>query len=185
MDGEGRIPPGLVAVIAFLVLAVGAAAYYAGRFGHSSRRAPSANADLPGPAAPAPAMVEKISTPADVPPMVTPPIPVVVEKTSRPHRLVEKSSEIVLPVPPASIPTARPISPGEASGGGRQILVEIPPTSRPTPTRTVPELERPAEPPREQTPVALPPPEETPEPEPTVRPGDSISANEEDRACAD
>jgi hypothetical protein len=174
MNGEGRIPPGLVAVIAFLVLAVGAAAYYAGRFGHSSRPAPFANANRPGPGAPAPAVVEKVSTPADIPPMVTPPIPVLIEKTSRSQRLVEKSSEIVLPVPPGSIPTARPISPGQAPGGGRQILVEIPPTSRPspTPTRTVPELERPAEPPLEETPVPPPPPEEAPEPEPTVLPGD-------------
>jgi hypothetical protein len=172
MDGEGRIPPGLVAVIAFLVLAVGAAAYYAGRFGHSSRLAPFANGERPGPGAPAPAVVEKIPTPADIPPMVTPPIPVVIEKTSRSRRLVEKSSEIVRPVPPGSIPTARPISPGEAPGGGRRILVETA-TPLPSPTRTVPELERPAEPPREETPVPPPPPEEeTPEPEPTVRPGD-------------
>jgi hypothetical protein len=197
MNGEHRIPPWLIAGIVFVTLAVGVAAYYAGRFGRSSRFAPPANADLPDPGAPAPAVAGMVPTPAEIPPTITPPIPVVIEKGSRPSGvMVERSSQIEVPLSqaaptemPAAMPTRLETTPTPRS----RIAIEIP-APRPTPTPTIPELERPEEPPLDETPEPPPeepppeeppppepppeeppppepPPEETPEPEPTARPG--------------
>lgn len=126
----------------FVVLAVGTAAYYAGRFGRPSRIAPFADAELTTPAAPAPAVAETVATPAEVPPTVTPPIPAVIEKGRQSSRvMVERSSQIVVPVaPPAptAIPAATPIGHQLPPTPGRRVVVEV----QPTPTPTVPELER-------------------------------------------
>jgi len=182
MNGEHRIPPWLIAATVFVILAVGVAAYYAGRFGRASRLAPLANADLADPGAPAPAVAGKVWTPAEVPPTVTPPVPVVIERGSRSSGvMVERSSQIEVPLRPAApteMPAAMPIRLQSTPTPRSRIAIEIPPP-RPTPTPTIPELERPEEPPPDETPVPPPPepppeeppPEETPEPEPTVRPG--------------
>ena len=192
MNGEHRIPSWLIVAIIFVILAVGVAAYYAGRFGRSSRLPPLASADLPDPGAPAPAVAEVVSTPAETPPTITPPIPVVIERGSRSSGvMVERSSQIEVPLAPAApteMPAAMPIRPETTPTPRSRIAVETP-ASRPTPTPTIPELERPEEPPLDETPVPPPeepppeepppeepppeepPPEETPEPEPTVRPG--------------
>lgn len=197
MNGEHRIPPWLIAAIVFVILAVGAAAYYAGRFGRSSRLPPLASADLPDPGAPAPAVAEVVSTPAETPPTITPPIPVVIERGSRSSGvMVERSSQIEVPLAPAApteMPAAMPIRPETTPTPRSRIAVETP-ASRPTPTPTIPEPERPEEPPLDETPVPPPPepppeepppeepppeeppPEETPEPEPTVRPEGPSSA---------
>lgn len=163
---EGRIPPGLVAGLIVFVLVIGALAYYAGRFG---RRAPSGShvQTLPPPAAPVPAAAEDAPTPPDLPPTVTPSLPVVVERGSRSGRvLVEKSSQIIVPVPPAATtprPAASPPTPTpEDAGARRQIVVEIVNTPQPLPTPTVPELEQGDE--EELEPEEMP---EEPEPEPT------------------
>jgi len=158
VDREGRIPPGLVAGLIVFVLVIGALSYYAGRFG---RRAPSGSPveALPPPAAPVPAVLENVPTPPDLPPTVTPSLPVVVERGSRSGRvLVEKSSQIIVPVPPAattSQPAAFPPTPTPEDAG-----VEIVNTPWPLPTPTVPELEQGDE----EEPEEMP---EEPEPEPT------------------
>jgi hypothetical protein len=182
MNGEHRIPPWLIAAIVFVILAVGVAAYYAGRFGRSSRLPPLANADLPHPGAPAPAVAGTVSTPAEIPPTITPPIPVVIERGSRSSGvMVERSSQVEVPLAPAAptqMPTAMPIRLETTPTPRSRIAIEIP-APRPTPTPTIPELERPEEPPPDETPEPPPeepPPEETPEPEPTVRPGGPSSA---------
>ena len=174
MNGEGRLPTTLVVSIIIIIAAVGIAAYFAGRFGRSPRVATADRLELPDPAAPAPALVETVATPADIPPTVTPPLPVVIEKTTQSKVLVERSSQIVVPVGPA--PTARPVAVpvelGQPAPAGKRIVVEV----RPTPTPTVPEVELRAPPPPVATPIAPPqpelPPEEAPdpEPEPTARP---------------
>lgn len=136
VEREGRIPPGLVAGLIVFVLVIGALAYWTGRFG---RRGPAASPaeTLPPPAAAAPAVAESVPTPADFPPTVTP---------SR--VLVEKSSEIIVPVAPLATPT--------------RVVVEIvnTPLPSPLPTPTVPELEQG----NEEQPEEMP---EEPEPEPT------------------
>lgn len=169
MNGEGRLSVTLVVSIIFVVAAVGIAAYFAGRFGRSSRAATAERMELPEPAAPAPAVVESIAIPAEIPPTVTPPIPVVVEKTTRSSKvLVERSSSIVVSVPPA--PTARPASapfdPGQPIAARNRIVVEVRPTPTPTPTPTVPEIAPSPEPLPEETPE----PEPEPDPEPTAKP---------------
>lgn len=155
MDREGRIPPGLVAGLIVFVLVIGALAYSAGRFGRRAPPVPPAES-LPPPAAPVPVIGENVPTPADAPPTVTPSLPVVVERTSRSGRaLVERSTQIVVPVAPMAItPT-----PGN-SGPARRIVVEIVGTPRPLPSPTVPELEQGDEEQPEEVP-------EEPEPEPT------------------
>jgi hypothetical protein len=164
VEREGRIPPGLVAGLIVFVLVIGALAYSAGRFG---RRAPSGSPveALPPPAAPAPAAPENVPTPPDLPPTVTPSLPEVVERGSRSGRvLVEKSSQIIVPVAPAATtprPAAFPPTPTpEDAGARRQIVVEIVNTPPPLPTPTVPELEQGDE----EEPQEMP---EEPEPEPT------------------
>jgi hypothetical protein len=161
MEREGRIPPGLVAGLIVFVLVIGALAYSAGRFGRRPRSDSPAEA-LPPPAAPAPAAQETVPTPADIPPTVTPAAPVVVEKTSRTTRVVEKSTQITVPIAPAAaapqvqvVPTPTP--------GGRRVVVEVINTPRPLPSPTVPELEQAPE----EMPEELP---EEPEPEPTPGP---------------
>jgi hypothetical protein len=166
MDGENRIPPALIAAIVFVVLAVGAVGYYFGRFGGSRRIPREGNVEVAAPAAPAPAVVEYVPTPVDIPPTVTPPIPVVIEKGRRSSTMVERSSQIVVPVPPAPTAIARPtaIEFQMAPTAQRRIVIEVRPTSTPPP-----EIEPP---PPLETPVptsAEPPEEETPEPEPTAR----------------
>ena len=156
VNREGRIPAGLVAGLIIFVLVIGALAYYAGRFG---RRVPAASPahSLPPPAAPAPAVVEAVPTPAEIPPTVTPAVPVVVERTSRTQRvLVEKSTQIVVPVAPGAItPTPGITAPP------RRIVVEVM-TPLPLPSPTVPELEQGNE--EDVEPEEVP---EEPEPEPT------------------
>jgi hypothetical protein len=165
MDGENRIPPATIAAIVIAILAAGIAAYYMGRFGRSSQQ-PSAVVELPPVAAPAPEVVEMVATPAEVPPTITPPIPVVVEKGGQSSRvLVERSSQIVVPVAPAA-PAAAPLEPERTPTERPRIVIEV----RPTATPTVPELD---EPPPFETPLPPPPPpipEETPEPEPEPEP---------------
>jgi fused signal recognition particle receptor len=173
MNGEGRLPTTLVVSIVIIIAAVGVAAYFAGRYGRGTRARTVDRIELPDPAPPAPALVETVATPADIPPTVTPPSRVVIEKTTRPSRgLVERSSQIVVPVGPA--PTARPASVpvdlGQPTPAGKRIVVEV----RPTPTPTVPEIELRPPPPPVETPIPPPPPElppeETPEPEPEPEP---------------
>src|SRR5712692_9353099 len=110
-------------------MVIGALAYSAGRFGRrdAARVSP---AELPAPAAPVPADAETVPTPSDVPPAVTPSVPVLIEKGSRPsHVLVEKSSQIVVPLPPGPALTAQPtLSSGvaaESPPARRRIGVEI------------------------------------------------------------
>lgn len=168
MEDESRLPPALIAAIVLFVLAVGAVGYYFGRFGGSQRVPREGNVEIPAPAAPAPAVVENIPTPAEIPPTVTPPIPVVIEKGRRTSTMVERSSQVVVPVPPAptAIPRPTPIEYQLAPTAQRRIVIEVRPTSTPPP-----ELEPP---PPLETPVPTPAelPEEAtpePEPEPTVR----------------
>jgi hypothetical protein len=175
VNGEHRTPPALIASIVLLVLGVGIAAYYIGRFGRPARMPAITAESLPPPAAPAPAAGETVATPAEIPPTITPPIPVVVEKGRRSSQtLLERSTQIVVPVPPApsvALPAAAtgelPLHPTEK----RRIVIEVRPTLTPTP----PARENRAPPPLVETPIPpLPPPEppeeETPEPEPTARP---------------
>ena len=155
MDREGRIPPGLVVGLIVFVLVIGALSYSAGRFGRRAPPVPPAES-LPPPAAPIPAVDENVPTPAEAPPTVTPSLPVVVKGTTRSGRaLVERSTQIVVPVAPVAI-TPTP----ENSGPARRIVVEMVNTPRPLPSPTVPELEQGNEPPPEEMP-------EEPEPEPT------------------
>lgn len=178
MNGESRLPMTLVVSIIIVVAAIGLAAYFAGRFGRAPRTLAAERVELPEPAAPVPAVVEALAAPAEIPPTVTPSVPVVVEKTTRSSRgLVERSSQIVVSVPPA--PTARPasapIEPGQPVAARNRIVVEV----RPTPTPTVPEIdvrappppvETPIPPPAELLPEEPPDPEPEPDPEPTARP---------------
>jgi hypothetical protein len=164
MDREGRIPPGLVAGLIVFVLVVGALAYSAGRFGRHPRPESPAES-LPPPAAPVPAAEETVPTPADLPPTVTPSAPVVVEKSSRTTRVVEKSTQITVPVAPAAAPNVAAVP--TPTPEGRRVVVEVIRTPRPLPSPTVPELEQAPE----EEPEA--PPEE-PEPEPT--PGPRVQA---------
>lgn len=155
MDREGRIPPGLVVGLIVFVLVIGALAYSAGRFGRRASTVPPTDS-LPPPAAPLPAVEGIVPTPADVPPTVTPSSPVVVEKTSRSGRgLVERSTQIVVPVAPVAV-TPTPVN----SGPARRIVVEVVNTPQPLPSPTVPELEQG----NEEEPEEVP---EEPEPEPT------------------
>jgi hypothetical protein len=173
VDREGRIPPGLAAGLVVLVMVIGALAYSAGRFGRRAP-APARPAELPAPA-PVPAVGETLPTPADIPPTVTPSVPVLIEKSSRSSRvLVEKSSQVIVPLPPGPVPTARltpsPGIPAEESPPRRRIVVEIQATPRPQPTPTVPELEQGdqnEEPAMEETPAA---PETTPRAQPRGSP---------------
>jgi hypothetical protein len=170
VDREGRIPPGLAAGLIVLVLVIGALAYSAGRFGRHVP-APPSPAELPAPAAPVPAVAETVPTPSDIPPTVTPSVPVLIEKGSRASRvLVEKSLQVVVPLPPGPVPTARPTPlagvPPEGPPPRRRIVVETQATPPPQPTPTVPELEQGnenEEPAPEETPGA-------PEPTPPVQP---------------
>lgn len=169
MDGENRIPPALITAIVLFVLAVGAVGYYFGRFGGSHRRSPAASAEVPLSAAPSPEAVPEVPTPAEIPPTVMPPIPVVIEKNRRSSGvMVERSSQIVVPVPPA--PTAlvvpTPVVFPRVPTMQRRIVIEV----RPTSTPAAPE---PGPPPPLETPVptpAGPPEEEAPEPEPEPEP---------------
>jgi hypothetical protein len=170
VDREGRIPPRLAAGLIVLVMVIGALAYSEGRFG---RRDPVhvSPAELPAPAAPVPAVAKKVPTPPDIPPTVTPSVPVLIEKGSRPSRvLVEKSSQIVVPLPPGPVPTAQPtLSSGVAAESPpprRRIVVEIQATPRPQPTPTVPELAQGDE--NEQPAMEEPP--GAPEPTPRAQP---------------
>jgi hypothetical protein len=152
VDREGRIPPGLVAGLIVFVLVVGALAYYTGRFG---RRGPTVSP------------VENLPTPSDIPPTVTPSLPVVVERSSRSGRvLVEKSTQITVPVAPVAMtprPAGFPLTPTpDDAVTRRRIVVEIVNTPRPLPSPTVPELEQSDE----EVPEEMP---EEPEPEPTPR----------------
>jgi len=154
MDREGRIPPGLVVGLIVFVLVIGALAYSAGRFGRRASPVPPADS-LPPPAAPLPAIEGIVPTPVDVPPTVTPSLPIVVEKTTRSGRgLVERSTQIVVPVAPMAV------TPTPVAGHQRRIVVEIVNTPRPLPSPTVPELEQG----NEEEPEEVP---EEPEPEPT------------------
>jgi hypothetical protein len=189
MDGENRIPPALIVALVLVVLVIGAAAYYAGRFRRSPRLTSETATELPPPAAPAPDVAEPVETPAEIPPTVTPSVPVVVEKGARSSGvMVQKSTQIVVPVPPI-VPTVvpaggGPIEPDRYPTARRRIIIEV----RPTLTPTVPEVELGAPPPPVPTPEPPPELEETPEPEPeptarplavvrpgSVRPGGSLT----------
>jgi hypothetical protein len=155
VEREGRIPPGLVAGLIVFVLVIGALAYWTGRFGRRGLAASPAETSPP-PAAAAPAVAQNVPTPADFPPTVTPSQPVLVERSSRSTRvLVEKSSQIMVPVATAPRPGAFPLTP-------TRVVVEIvnTPLPSPLPTPTVPELEQG----NEEQPEEMP---EEPEPEPT------------------
>ncbi|MEO8348190.1 MAG: hypothetical protein ABI610_04715 [Acidobacteriota bacterium] len=166
MDGEGRIPPLLVAGLVFLVLAIGALAYYAGRFGRpAAAPANGTGVELPPPGPPDPAVAQVVPTPAMVPPTEPPSAAVMIEKETRTSRtsrstapLVERSTQIEVKVPPI-IPTARftPIPTAR-----RQIVVEIvTPSLVLTPHAIEPEE---VEEPEDEA-----PPYVTPQPEPTTR----------------
>ena len=172
MNGEGRIPPLLIAGLVLLVLAVGALAYYAGRFGRPGERPPEGAAvELPPPGPPDPAVARAVPTPAEVPPTVTPSVAVLIEKETRTERttrstapLMERSSQIEVPVP-AVIPTAPiPAVPTPPPTPRREIVVEI--VSTPVPTPEQEEVE-PEEVPEDEV---EPPPDTTPEPEPEPTP---------------
>lgn len=166
MEREGRIPPGLAVGLIALVMVIGALAYSAGRFGRRDlvRVSP---AELPAPAAPVPAVAETVRTPSGVPPTVTPSVLVLTEKGSRPSRvLVEKSSQVVVPLASGPVPTARPtLSTGADSALPRRIAVEIQATPRP-PTPTVPEIEQG----NENEEPAMEEPPGAPEPTPRAQP---------------
>ncbi len=173
VDREGRIPPGLAAALIVLVMVIGALAYSAGRFGRHGP-APTLPAALPAPAAPVPAVAETVPTPSDIPPTVTPSVPVLIEKSSRASRvLVEKSSQVIVPLPPGPVSTARPTPLAGVPSDEpppRRIVVEIQATPPPQPTPTVPELEQGdenEEPAVEETPG---PPEPTPQSQPRSSP---------------
>ena len=166
MNGEGRIPPLLIAGLVFLVLAIGALAYYAGRFGRKDPVREETAIDLPPPGPPQPAAAEIVSAPPEVPPTVTPSVAVLIQRETRATRnsrpaapLVERSSEVEVPVPPAVraggvgtvVPTPTP---------GRRIVVEIVTTPVPTPVlEEEPEEIEEEDPP---FPVATPGPDPTP-----------------------
>ncbi|HZI67270.1 MAG TPA: hypothetical protein VFF17_11960 [Thermoanaerobaculia bacterium] len=171
MNGEGRIPPLLIAGLVFLVLAIGALAYYAGRFGRpADGPARDAAVELPPPGPPDPAVAQVLPTPAQVPPTATPAASVLIERETRTTRtvrstapLVERSSEIEVRVP-AVIPTARPdVAPTPLPTPRRQIVVEVVSTPLPQPTPT------PEEVPPEQVQEVEEEEEPPPEPEPTPR----------------
>lgn len=170
MNDSSRTPPTLIASITIIILAVGVAAYYVGRFGRASPAHPPApEQKLPEPAAPTPDAVQLVTTPVDVPPTVTPPIPVVVEKGQSSGVRVERSSQIVVPVataPPAPTPVLGTMPVAPTAAPRRRIIVEV----RPTPTPTAPEFENQAPPGVVPTPLPPPEPEDTPEPEPTEGP---------------
>jgi hypothetical protein len=163
VDREGRIPPGLVAGLIVFVLVIGALAYYTGRFG---RREPEVSPieTSPPPGAPVPAVAEKLPTPSDVPPTVTPSLPLVIERSSRSRVLVEKSSQITVPIAPVAAtprPVAYSLTPTpDLAVTQRQVVLETVNTPRPLPSPTVPELEQDDEEEPEEVP-------EEPEPEPT------------------
>ncbi|HVE65806.1 MAG TPA: hypothetical protein VNC59_04430 [Thermoanaerobaculia bacterium] len=176
MNGEGRIPPLLIAGLVFLVLAIGALAYYAGRFGRPEERPSLGSAvELPPPAAPDPAVSQVFPTPPEVPPTVTPAVSVLIERETRTTRsvrsgpLVERSSEIEVRVP-AVIPTARvpEAGPTPLPTPRRQIVVDVLATPIPQPTPTPPRGEGESEEVQEVEEEPLPP-DTTPEPEPTRR----------------
>ena len=148
MRHEHKIPPLLVAGLVVLVLAIGALAYYAGRFGRlEGPPSDDAAVELPPPAPPDPAVV--IPTPAEVPPTVTPAAAVLIERETRTTRairssppLVERSSQIDVPVP-AVIPTAaiRGTRATPLPTPRRQIIVEVVSSPVPQPTPTPEEVE--------------------------------------------
>ena len=137
MNGEGRIPPLLIAGLVFLVLAIGALAYYAGRFGRSADGpVDDRPMELPPPGPPEPAVAEVIRPPVEVPPTVTPSIGVIIQNETRTSRtrMVQRSSQIDVPVP-AVIPTA-PFgrqAPTPVPTTVRRIVVEVVTTPVPTP----------------------------------------------------
>src|SRR5688500_5119851 len=143
MNGEGRIPPLLIAGLVLLVLVIGALSYYAGRFGKSDDApAEESSVELPPPGPPDPAVAQVLAEPAAVPATVTPSVAVMIERETRTARtsrssgpLVERSSQIEVPVP-AVIPTARPGAavPTAVPTPRRRIVVEIVSTPVPTPT---------------------------------------------------
>lgn len=170
MEDESRIPPALVVALVVVTLAVGLAAYYMGRFGRPPRNTPAA-AEASEPAAPAPAVTGAVAIPAEMPPTITPAVPVVIENGGRPAKiLVERSSQIIVSVPtplPPTLPAALAPEAVPTPALRRRIVIEV----QPTPTPTVPELEVPVPPPPEETPASPepePPQEETPEPVPTA-----------------
>lgn len=172
MEDESRIPPALVVALVVVTLAVGLAAYYMGRFGRLPRNTPAA-AEVAEPAAPVPIVAEAVATPAEMPPTITPAVPVVIENGRRPAKvLVERSSQIVVSVPtppPPTLPAALAPEAAPTPSAPRRIVIEVQPT--PTPTAPELELEVPIPPPPEEifaTPEPEPPPEETPEPVPTA-----------------
>lgn len=175
MHQEHRIPPLLVAGLVLLILAIGALAYYAGRFGRSDDRpAREPAVELPPPGPPDPAIAAAIPTPAEVPPMVTPGVAAMIERETRTTRtvrgsapLVERSSQIEVPVP-AVIPTARfrDAIPTPVPMPRRQIVVEVVatpiPQRRPTPEEVEPEEIEEDQPNEEE--------DTPPDPQPTSRP---------------
>lgn len=198
MDREGGLPPWVVAGLVVVVLAVGALSYYAGRFKADGSKSAAEPLELPEPGAPSPDVEGSLPTPGEVPPTVTPSGAVLIEKAPRSPSggLVERSSEVVVPIASDRIPTARP-SPFviQDPGPRSRIELELPPAPRPSPTPTVPDLEeRPREepalentpePPRSLAPPSPPPepldllptpaPEETPEAGPTPRTTGGVS----------
>ncbi len=199
MRHEHRIPPLLVVGLVILILAVGALAYYAGRFGRSDDDRPARDEsafELPTPGPPDPAVAVVIPTPAEVPPTVTPGVAAMIERETRTTRtirgsapLVERSSQVEVPVP-AVIPTARfrdPV-PTRVPTPRRPIVVQVvsTPVPRPTPTPEPVEPEVIFED-QPNVPEDPPPPEATPEPVPTSRPsrgGTGISESERTRDLA-
>ncbi len=175
MDGEGRIPPLLIAGLVFLVLAIGALAYYAGRFGTSETGPAEESAvELPPPGPPDPAVAQVLPVPVEVPPTVTPSVAVMIERETRTSRttrstapLVERSTQIEVKVP-AVVPTARPgpgVVPTFVPTPRRQIVVEIvTPALVTTPQAIEPEPEEIEEEELEDE----APPVVTPQPEPPV-----------------
>ena len=167
MNGESRIPPALTVGLVVVTLAVGVAAYYMGRFGRSPRSAPPPGVERAEPAAPASAVAGPVPTPADMPPTVTPAIPVVIEKGARSSKvLIERSSQIIVSVPtalPTPLPPALAPQTAPTPAVRRRIVIEVQPTPTPLELRSPPP---PSEPPESPEPE----PEETPEPVPTARP---------------
>ena len=197
MRHEHRIPPLLVVGLVFLILAIGALAYYAGRFGRPDDDRPARDEsafEMPPPEPPAPAAAAAvIPTNAEVPPTVTPGVAAMIERETRTTRtvrgsapLVERSSQVEVPVP-AVIPTARfrdPV-PTRLPTPRRPIVVQVVSTPAPRPTPTPEEVEPEVifedQPNVEEDP---PPPQATPEPVPTTRPSrglDRVSYSERTR----
>ena len=173
MNGEGRIPPLLILGLVFLVLVIGALAYYAGRFGRDGP-AEDPKVELPPPGRPDPAIAQVLPTPAEVPPTVTPSAAVMIERETRTSRtsrssapLVERSSQIEVKVP-AVVPTARMgVVPTFVPTPRRPIVVQIvTPALVPTPRAIEPERDQEEDEESEDE----EPPVVTPQPEPTVRP---------------